>query len=115
MISTSLVVNSREWKPSLVQFNYLLQSLDEPEEILRISRFRFEIDRKRALIGRLLIRKVCIQSLCCANSVLKLGRSAKGRPIVLYPKPGSFDFNLSHHGSWVVIIADKYRKVGVHL
>lgn len=89
----------------------------QPEERTRILRFVYEGDVKRALIGRILIRKCVMEELnhlraeeaspnLIRNEDIDLGRTAKGRPKLIFPAcPKGFDFNVSHQGDFAVLAA----------
>ena len=107
------VFNVRKWNPSQDEYTQLLSFL-QPEEQMRISRFRFDIDRKRALAGRILIRKLIMEAFnVLDNGQICLSRSSTGKPFLVSPKPGYFNFNLSHHGSWVALVGHSKCIVGV--
>jgi len=55
----------------------------QKEEKERISKFVFCRDAKLALVGRLLIRSALVWCLGVENSSIVLGRTAKGRPVVV--------------------------------
>lgn len=98
------------------------------EESTRALKFRFEIDRRRTLLGRLLILYVCRTllnepSLHTINAYLH--RTDAGKPVfdlAAYAaavasrsssRPRVLHFNVSHHGDWVVIAASTRVRIGV--
>ena len=89
----------------------VLTSLD-PVEAQRVLRFRYEDDRKRALAGRLLWRVVCNRDGLSSESLM-FRRTVEGKPYVVVD--GNYNFNVSHHGAWVVAISDASRLVGVDI
>lgn len=100
--------NCRQWEPLKEEIRLAL-AVVQSEEKNRILRFVFKEDAKRALVGRLLIRKCVISELqACqrvksasplqehllqeqqqqrtlVNSDFSLGRTAKGRPELILP------------------------------
>lgn len=88
-------------------------ALVQEEERARILRFRFVLDRKRALAGRLLMRRRIAGAFGVDAASIELQRSALGKPLLAAPAPGRFSFNLSHHGDWVVLLSHPERVVGV--
>jgi 4'-phosphopantetheinyl transferase len=105
---------------SMTLFRQLLTFVCEKEQ-KRIMRFRFEIDAKRALIGRLLIRHaICLLFPHVPFTQIALGRTERNRPFwILSPEqrqlwqvPRTFDVNISHHGDWVIVVADTRFHVG---
>ena len=127
------------WCPSDSEFSYLVNTyVPEPEERNRITRYRFEKDRKASLLGRLLIRKLVSQTWRAFDPTtpdsfyydVKISRTPEGKPylvrspfvlliamrklFIVYrrsdgkasPRPkglSRWNFNISHHGDWVVI------------
>ncbi|GBG31077.1 L-aminoadipate-semialdehyde dehydrogenase-phosphopantetheinyl transferase [Hondaea fermentalgiana] len=87
----------------------------QPEEKERVRKFRFEVDRNRALAGRVMTREMAAKMLSVAPAMIVLQRTEMGKPFVAQPDPGSFSFNLSHHGDWVVLMAHPSRCVGVDI
>lgn len=79
-----------------------------------MGRFVFEKDRRLALVGQLLVRAYVrrVQGLDLSAVV-----RTKGRKPVLRPGHGgrypNGNFNVSHHGEWVVLAAEPQALVGV--
>jgi len=110
------MVNATLWTPTQEAFEAALSGLQE-EERTRVMRFYFERDRKRALIGRLLLRHLCAKVLRCAQADVRLARTAEGKPFLCNTIPvefglPNFNFNLSHHGDWVVVASEPLLLVG---
>lgn len=98
---TEIFAANIEENPDRMVYERMITRLP-PEEQNRIGRFRLLNDRKRALLGAVLIR-----SLLCSRTGLKeeqllLSRGAYGKPFL----KGAEDihFNLAHSGKWVVCI-----------
>jgi len=110
--------NCSKWHPTKEEFGRAFAAIQQDERD-RINRFVYQEDAKRALVGRLLIRKCILeeleererldhQSITIKNCDLLLRRSAKGRPIISPPLDSylaNFDFNVSHHGDFAVLAA----------
>lgn len=102
-------VNTSSWNPSRTEWVSAMRLVGSDEERTRINRFVFKKDAKHALVGRLLIRKVCAYFIGSAgqlfantnnncssspedepksegNLQLKIARSEKGKPILLQSK-----------------------------
>ncbi|KAL1452561.1 hypothetical protein WDU94_006779 [Cyamophila willieti] len=86
----------------------------QPEERERINRFVFQNDAISSMVGRLLMRKLVVESSTTRTSHVtswrdvKLERSAKGKP---YVKDGAdLVFNVSHHGRMTVLAAEVFHK-----
>jgi len=75
-------------------------------------------DAKAALIGRLMMRKLISTLFQIDFFEVKLKRTPEGKPywkrenFERYPR---FNFNISHHGSWVVLASEPYNLVGVDI
>jgi len=79
----------------------------EPAEAERVLKFRVDNDRKRALAGRLLWRRICAE----LPGPLEFRRTPENKPYVA--TDGNFNFNVTHHGDWVVAASDANALVGV--
>ena len=110
--------NTRLWNPSEEEWKRAV-SLISRAESERISKFVFLEDRKRALVGRLSIRAAISKGLGVPWSKIELSRTDKGKPcltgefIYRYPNASNFNFNISHHGDYVVIATEEGSLVGV--
>lgn len=124
--------NSTLWNPSESEWNLALASLESIEEVERISKFkrpqpnneyligRFNPDAKSSCAGRLMLkrmlRKINVDS---KSNNMKLLRTKLGKPYLernsceFFEKFPHFNFNLSHHGDWVVLASDPNHLVGV--
>uniref|UniRef100_A0A7H0ZVK3 holo-[acyl-carrier-protein] synthase n=2 Tax=unclassified Aurantiochytrium TaxID=1547518 RepID=A0A7H0ZVK3_9STRA len=109
---TAWALNVEKWQPDEATVQALLETV-QPEERTRIEKFRFDVDRRRALAGRVMIRNLIAKEFAVQNADIELARSDKGKPELVKPNPGKFSFNLSHHGSWVVLVSHKSRVIGV--
>lgn len=71
-------------------------------------------------IGRLLIRRVVSSMLGIPYRCIKLARTDKGKPYILSSTDSTTprlncNFNISHHGDYVVIAAEAEKLVGVDI
>ncbi|ORX85622.1 4'-phosphopantetheinyl transferase [Basidiobolus meristosporus CBS 931.73] len=110
-------VNTSKWSPSEEEFEYLLRKV-QPEEQQRIRKFHFKRDAKLALAGRLLQRRFVQDYFEVEWKDVVLIRTPEGRPALQTPSPilpsgAKVDFNISHHGDWVVFVAAVDYAVGV--
>ena len=112
--------NTRIWNPAEEEWKRGLSLINRTEEE-RISKFVFLEDRKRALIGRLSLRAVISEVLNVPWTRVELSRTERGKPcltsefISRYPNGADFNFNISHHGDFVVLAGDRCREVGIDL
>ncbi|CAG0920150.1 unnamed protein product, partial [Notodromas monacha] len=96
-----------DWNPDPTQWSQLASFVSTVEKE-RIQRFVFQRDAKSALIGRLLARRAVCESLSIPWNEIILERTERGRPFV--PHCESFDFNVTHHGDWVLLAAESFPK-----
>jgi 4'-phosphopantetheinyl transferase len=82
----------------------------DAREMRKIRQFVHQRDRFSSLVGQLMIRKGISQ--CCEFPVEKIVifRNEKERPFVKNPV---CDFNVSHHGEWVVIGISASNRIGI--
>ncbi|KAJ1533158.1 hypothetical protein HK096_005601 [Nowakowskiella sp. JEL0078] len=105
-IPALLLVVNNEKLPSEVavrEFSGALQLLPEAESE-QVNRFKFRVDQLRALAGRLLTRHAIIKLTDLNWTDIHIQRSPEGKPF-LNSRTHKVQFNLSHHGSWVVLAA----------
>ncbi|ESO94018.1 hypothetical protein LOTGIDRAFT_104452, partial [Lottia gigantea] len=110
-----LAVRSKAWSASQSEWILAGQCV-QTEEKERIGRFVFRKDSKSSMIGRLLIRVATSHILGIPYTDIKLGRTEKGKPILLNDLPPEFsnyNFNISHQGDYVVLAAEKQHQVGI--
>ncbi|TPX77402.1 holo-[acyl-carrier-protein] synthase [Chytriomyces confervae] len=107
-----MVLHCAHWTPSPEETMALLGILPASDRE-RIRKFHFEADRKRSLaaclLTRLLIRRMLPQ---LPPSDIAIERTEHGRPF-LRNAPQGFDFNLSHHGDFCIIVGCLQSRVGV--
>ncbi|CAG8524789.1 16204_t:CDS:2 [Funneliformis caledonium] len=107
--------NVNEWNPSDEQYQQVL-SFVQPEEKSRINRFHSIEDAKLALIGRCLMRLLFCKIYKSKWTSIQFSRTKENKPILVKP---DFDhvinFNISHHGDWVVLVAGESSLIGVDL
>ncbi|TPX32691.1 holo-[acyl-carrier-protein] synthase [Synchytrium microbalum] len=101
---------------SHIEFETILTYI-EPEECIRIRKFMYKIDARRASIGRLLLR----QAVATATSNITwkeilIQRSDAGKPTLISPTLPTWSFNISHHGSYVTLSASTtYPEIGIDI
>jgi phosphopantetheinyl transferase len=83
----------------------------ERERILSLKRVE---DRRRAIVGRLLLRKTCCELQSASWEDIHLARDASERPYVakkgdVGTRIGELDVNASHHGDWVVVAGHRTK------
>lgn len=123
---TCIIVPIRDFSPSDIQFQSLLDRLND-SEIRRIKKFRFKIDAYRSMLGRYIIRKMILNSsIDCKNYDKFLLRSKNNKPYLDTKSMAlevmdckhkdqwnNFNFNVSHHGMCVAGVSSSDVLVGV--
>lgn len=101
-------VDIARWKPSPSELAFLLSLLPEHEQV-EATRFKFEADRKRHLVSRLLGRAAASAALSLRHSEVLIKRTRGGKPYVaneLAPgqKPvgaANYNYSISHEVGWL--------------
>jgi len=84
------------------------------EEGARASRFRFDLDRRRWVAARVLLRNVLADYLEVDASALELGATEDGRPVVLWPHDAAWlGFSVAHAGEVALVAVARGQRVGV--
>ncbi|CAG8532335.1 18094_t:CDS:2 [Gigaspora margarita] len=108
--------NVQDWNPSEEQYKKALLCI-QSEERVRIEKFKFFIDSKLALVGRLLMRFLFNKLYKIPWNEIKFGRTKENKPILIKPESNPNDpiinFNISHHGDWVVLVAAENCRIGI--
>ena len=107
-----LYFNVNEWKP---EKNELLKALSgvNKKQLDRIMKFYFKKHFKFALIGHLLIRFSINKSLKIDWNEIELCESINNKPMLKNDRFQNFDFNISHNGDIVCLVACLDMNVGV--
>jgi 4'-phosphopantetheinyl transferase len=85
-----------------------------PTERERASRFRFQLDQRRFVAGRGLLRQILADYHACRPEEISFGYSQWGKPFVLSPRHSEFEFNLAHSQDHL-LVAVSARPIGVDL
>ena len=117
MITTTNLKETEEEEEE--EINQIIEKLKtiEPEEATRIMKFKFLNDKKRSLLGRLLIRNAFSNVLKVEKyELLRFQRDSNNKPFY-NNNNNTIEFNISHHGSYVVggflLNKEKYEKIGI--
>lgn len=93
-----------KWNPTHSDM-LLASSCIQVEEKDRLTRFVFKKDVKSSLIGLLMLRKFVYESSGKPYNEIKFIRDDKGKP-QLEDKTLKLNFNVSHHGDYVVCVGE---------
>lgn len=101
-------VNVNLWNPSATEFESLLRKLPNHEQKCCLN-FKFPVDRKRALVSRLLQRSAASVVLRIPFSQVDIRKTKGNKPYVFngpVPNPSApnFNFNVAHEVSCVLIM-----------
>ena len=128
-------VEIETWHPGACEWRFLNALLPTVEQTA-ITKYRIPVDRRRALVSRLLQRRCVAHALGIPDERVVIARTKGNKPFdathVLgqeetpqtqppqpqppQPKPsqrGNFNFNVSHEGHWVVLASDPALLIGV--
>jgi 4'-phosphopantetheinyl transferase len=107
-----VVVNIDMWDIRQEEMLCLTKCCGETlEEQDRIFRFVGLQDRKRSLMGKLLIRYVISTKFSLSPMEVTIKRDSKGKPLWACDSV-QFDFNVSHHGKYVILASTDQGSVG---
>ncbi|DBA75445.1 TPA: hypothetical protein ACH3X1_010702 [Trebouxia sp. C0004] len=104
------------WHPEQEEWNFLLRLLSSEVEA-EVQRYKFEADRRRCLVSKLLQRK-CVRDVCSVPfSEINIRRTKGGKPFCAnhcHPVAApNFNFNVSHEGGYVVLAAEPICICGI--
>eukprot|EP00803_Ostreobium_quekettii_P007338 evm.model.scf_419EXC.4 EVM.evm.TU.scf_419EXC.4 scf_419EXC:37246-39366(+) len=110
-------VDITSWDAHPLELQFLLDLLP-PAERADCTSFRFEADRKRAVVSRLLQRAAAATALGLLFSEVEIRRTKGRKPFVANPPPRrphapNFNFNVSHEGNFVVLASEPVCLCGV--
>eukprot|EP01039_Chlorochromonas_danica_P007459 gene7459-8246_t len=87
------------------------------EEQRDINKYVFLEDRKRSILGKILIRALIRRELEITQ--FSIQRSAENKPYLVLPSSSSnysfWNFNLSHHGDYVGIVGHGHYLIGLDI
>lgn len=116
-------VNTDEWEPigeeTGEEFKFLLNLIEPEDERKAVTKFKIWADRKRALLSRLMMRKMSADVLKQTNFKDIIVKRTKGRkPFLESPLPSqteapNWNANPSHEGSWVVCASEPHCICGI--
>jgi len=116
-------VNIDDWKPEGdadgAEFQFLLNLIKEDDDRVKVMKFKFYDDKKRALLSRLLIRQASATSLNVTSFADVTVSRTKGRkpflesPLVDEKEAPNWNVNVSHEGSWVVAASEPLCLTGI--
>jgi 4'-phosphopantetheinyl transferase len=114
-VITLCATNINSWNPDQITWTNAFNILAQHDSIEadKVMKFRIDIDRKRALIGRLLSRIVSGKILDRNWKQLEFTRTENGKPFINNLSLPNYNFNVSHHGEWIVFIGGLHFPVGI--
>jgi 4'-phosphopantetheinyl transferase len=105
------------WRAGLAWSSDCMRRLTDtlsPDEQERAARFHFDIDRRRHIVARGLLRRLLARVLRTTPDRLRFDYSATGKPrLAGDPAEANLEFNVSHSGDLVLIAVTVGRAVGI--
>ena len=104
------------WRASLRQSpssSTRLKEVLSADEYARATRYHFEADRNRSIIGHGLARLLLAQCLGSSPHGLRFTYNAFGKPDLAPERPPHPHFNISHSGEWILIGLSLGRILGI--
>lgn len=86
-----------------------------PDEKARAARFHFDIDCRRFMAARGMLRVLLGRYLHLDPKQIPLGQEIHGKPILGKPYQGYLNFNLSHSGPLTLFALTRHGAIGVDL
>ncbi|KAG2177165.1 hypothetical protein INT43_007822 [Umbelopsis isabellina] len=105
-----LAVNIADWSSKELERGIPCLPAEEQQ---RVRRYRFEVDRCRSLASQLLRRYLFVKHSKIPWEQLAFETSEFGKPRLANEGFEDIDFNVSHHGDWVVLAACSQGKIGI--
>jgi 4'-phosphopantetheinyl transferase len=108
--------DTNAFQPTDDQFKLLLNIL--PSEVkAKVTKFRALKDQKLSLISALIQRAMVRNTFACSNEDFVIKRTALNKPFVSSEKFPTlqWNYNVSHHGSFVTILSDFNCPIGIDL
>ncbi|KAI8470031.1 MAG: 4'-phosphopantetheinyl transferase [Monoraphidium minutum] len=111
------LVDASAWHPAEGEVAWLAGLLP-PEDAAAVAAFRFEDDRKRAVVSRLLARRCCADALGLPWGAVAIKRTRGRKPFCANTggdrgAAPNFNFNVSHEGDYVLLASEPLAIVGV--
>ena len=100
--------------PNEEQVQFLLDTL--PKDIqLKVMRQKSLNDQKLSLISAIMQRALIRQTFACSDHDYTIKRTSHNKPYATSEKIPfvNWNYNVSHHGSFVTILSDAIRPIGV--
>ena len=105
------------WRAGLAWSSDCMRRLTDtlsPDEQEKADHFHFDIDRRRQIVARGLLRRLLARVLRTTADRLRFDYSATGKPrLAGDPAEAKLEFNVSHSGGLVLIAVTVGRAVGI--
>jgi 4'-phosphopantetheinyl transferase len=98
--------------PGLLSSNLDFVKLLSPDEVERMERFHFDVDRKNFLFCRSMLRMLLASYLGTPPTELRFAYSAHGKPSLAAPF-GDLEFNLSHTSGLALFGICRGQRIGL--
>ena len=104
------------FEPSATQLKFLLDMLPDADQA-KVTKYRSLKDQKLSLISALIQRAKIRETFTCSNEDFTIKRTSHNKPFATSENVPilQWNYNVSHHGSYVTILSDHSRPIGVDL
>jgi len=93
-----------------------LESVLSNEERVEAGRFRFEIDQRRSVISRGMLRVILGKYLDIQPQEIKFSYNPHDKPLLQFPNmKGKLWFNVSHSKDYIVYVLTRANEIGVDI
>ena len=108
--------DANSFQPCAAQLKLLLDILPSADQA-KVTKFRALKDQKLSLVSALIQRAMIRQTFTCSNKDFFIKRTSHNKPFATSEHVSILDwnYNVSHHGSYVTILSDPSRPMGVDL
>jgi 4'-phosphopantetheinyl transferase len=108
--------DANSFEPSSAQLNLLLDILPS-ETKAKVTKYRALKDQKLSLVSALIQRAMIRDTFNCSDEDYTIKRTSFNKPFATSESLSILDwnYNVSHHGSYVTILSDSTRPMGVDL
>ena len=107
-----LCLSNSSWDPALL---HRYKALLDANECLRLSRYRFEQERRTFLISHALVRAALSQFVDIPPYAWRFRKSCHGRPEIDNENPLRLRFSLSHTSDLVACVVTRHIEMGVDI
>lgn len=108
--------DANSFQPSVAQLKLLLNILPDADRA-KVTKYRALKDQKLSLMSALIQRAKIRHAFTCSNEEFTIKRTSHNKPFATSETIPflEWNYNVSHHGSYVTIVSDSFCPIGVDL